>query len=186
VRGFACVVATGLLLTAAVARADVGESPRRDVYVPAVTETSGLALGVSLPTGAGLIGVRADYLFQWPRTLFRLGVHAGVGALLCQEPECHASYLFGVLGSWGHQHRLFLELNGGTFGGVSLQLHGTNIASRALWGAAAELGYEHMLSTGLFIRFAAGLAYLFEPAIEPVSDRLGLALTLLHVGYKLW
>lgn len=151
-----------------------------------VSLTSGLALGVSFPTGGGLVGIRADYLFQLPNTLFRLGVHAAVGALLCPEPDCHASYTFGVLGSLGHQHRLFLEAKTGTLGGVTLSLHGQDVASRAVWGVGAIVGYEYMSDSGFFLRFGFGFSVLVEPAIELLSDRIGPALTLLHLGWKLW
>jgi hypothetical protein len=181
-------------LSAAAANADTSPAAPASVPMPArsgelvrdVTETSGLAIGVSFPTGAGLIGVRADYLFQLPRTLFRFGVHAGVGAFLCVDPDCHPSYSFGALGSWGHHHRLFLEVLTGTLGGATLQLHGQNVASRALWGVGSEIGYEYMGEGGFFIRFGAGIAMLVEPAILPLSERIGPALTLLHVGCKLW
>jgi hypothetical protein len=155
--------------------------PERDVSL-----TSGLALGISLPTGAGLVGIRADYLFQLPDTWWRLGVHAAAGALLCPEPDCHASYTFGLLGSYGHQHRIFLEAKTGTLGGVTLSLHGQDVASRAAWGVGAIVGYEYMGPAGFFLRFGVGFSVLVEPAIELLSDRVGPALTLLHLGWKLW
>lgn len=157
--------------------------PIRDVSL-----TSGLAIGVSFPTGAGLIGVRADYLFQLPHTWFRLGVHAGAGAWLCPDSasECHASVSFGALGAWGHHHRLVLEARTGTLGGVSLTLHGQVAASRAVWGVGAEIGYEYMADTGFFLRCGVGIAVLVDATIEPLSERLGPSLTLLHVGYKAW
>jgi hypothetical protein len=178
-----------LQLLAAAAQADASASApaaRSTEPVHAVTETSGLAIGISIPTGAGLIGLRADYLFQLPRTLFRLGVHAAVGAYLCPEPECHPSYSFGALGSWGHRHRVILEVLTGTLGGVTLYLHGQSVASRAAWGVGSQVGYEYMAESGFFIRFGAGIALLVDASILPASERIGLLLTLVHVGSKLW
>jgi hypothetical protein len=186
----AAVVRTFVALQLLAAGAQADASPSAPARSPEpkheVTETSGLAIGVSIPTGAGLIGVRADYLFQLPRTLFRLGVHAGVGAYLCPDPECHPSYSFGALGSWGHRHRVFLEVLTGTLGGVSLNLHWQSVASRALWGVGSEIGYEYMGESGFFIRFGAGIGLLVEATIVPLSGRIGPVLTLLHVGCKLW
>ena len=173
-----------LPLWAAGVRADTEPVPAPRLP-PEVTETSGLALGVQLPTGAGLVGLRADYLFQIPRTFLRFGVSAGVGALLCIH-GCHASVLFGGLVSWGHRHRIFLELATGTFEGMSVTVHGEHAGSRPLWGIASQVGYEYMSESGFFTSLGAGIAFLFEPAIYSVSERLGPAITLLHVGYKLW
>jgi hypothetical protein len=115
-----------------------------------------------------------------------LGVHAGLGAYLCPDPDCHPSATFGALGSWGHHHRVFLEARTGTLGGVSLRLHGLAVASRAVWGIGSELGYEYMAESGFFVRFAVGVALLLDVSIEPLSERVGPSLTLLHVGYKAW
>jgi hypothetical protein len=180
----ACVVAFALPLWAAQVRAENGPVPAPHLP-PQVTETSGLALGVQLPTGAGLVGVRADYLFQVPRSFLRFGVSAGVGALLCID-GCHASALFGGIVSWGHRHRIYFEVASGTFEGISVTVHGEHAGSRALWGIASQVGYEYMSESGFFTSFGAGIALLFEPAIYSVSERLGPAITLLHVGYKLW
>jgi hypothetical protein len=191
----ALAAAFALQLVAAGARADASPSPVAQApveqqtpveHVRDVSLTSGLALGVSFPTGAGLIGLRADYLFQLPSSWFRLGVHAAVGAYLCPDPECHPSTTFGLLGSWGHHHRVFLEARTGTLGGVTLYLHGQAVASRAVWGIGSEVGYEYMAASGYFLRFGVGIALLVDAAIEPLSERIGPSLTLLHVGCKLW
>ena len=183
----AAAAAVALQLAAAGAQADA--SPTRAAPAEKVRDvslTSGLALGVSFPTGAGLIGVRADYLFQLPSSWFRLGVHAAVGAYLCPDPECHPSLTFGALGSWGHHHRVFLEARTGTLGGMTLYLHGRAVASRAVWGVGSEVGYEYMAASGYFLRFGVGITLLVDAAIEPLSERIGPSLTLLHVGCKLW
>jgi hypothetical protein len=182
----ALAAALSLQLAAAGARAQPTAASSPSQAERDVSLTSGLAVGVSFPTGAGLVGVRADYLFQLPRSWFRLGVHAGVGAYLCPEPDCHPSFSFGALGSWGHHHRLFLEARTGTLGGVSLYLHGQAVASRAVWGVGSELGYEYMADSGFFARFAVGAALLLDATIESFSERFGPSLTLLYVGYKVW
>jgi hypothetical protein len=186
--GFVLASLAASQLSAAAAQAD---APVPAPILPAeVTETSGLAIGVSFPTGAGLIGVRANYWVQVPRSFYRWGVEAGVGAYLCPasdaQAECHASAVFGALGSWGHRHRFVFEFLGGTLDGLSITLHGRTAASRTLWGLGATVGYEYMAESGFFLRFGIGIAYLFGIEIEPFSQRLDPVATLLHVGFKLW
>jgi hypothetical protein len=177
-----------LPLWAAQARADGAAAGLSKPPPPQITETSGLMLGASLPTGAGFVGVRADYLFQVPRTFFHFGIFAGVGAFLCVEGGgCHASAVFGALSSWGHRHRVFWEVATGTYGAVGVRLQYELVASRALWGIASQLGYEYWKpSTGFFARVGAGVALDLEPAIIPLSRRISPAITLVHFGYKLW
>jgi hypothetical protein len=185
----AWAIAVVLPLWAAQARAEGGDEAERATkpLPPQITETSGLALGVVLQLFPGLAGVRADYLFQVPRTFFRFAVSAGVGATFCSEQDgARASPVFGALGSWGHRHRLFFEGFGGMLWCGSLELHGQYVASRAFWGVGVQAGYEYMRPTGFFARFGVGVVLLLEPAIEPLDRRIGPMLTLLNAGYKLW
>jgi hypothetical protein len=79
-----------------------------------------------------------------------------------------------------------LELLTGTVGAVGLTLYGAQIDSRTLWGLRFMVGYEYMAFNGFFVRSGIGVTWVWEPAIIPVDKRLGLALTLVHIGKKFW
>jgi hypothetical protein len=181
-------IAVILPLWAAQVRAQGQEAERASkVPPPQITETSGLALGVVLQIFPAKAGVRADYFFQIPRTFYRFGIHAGVGATFCSdEVGSRTSAAFGAIGSYGHRHRLFVEASGGTLWCYTLELHGVPVASRALWGVAMQVGYEYARPTGFFARFGVGVVLLVEPPIESLDRRIGPMLTLLNAGYKLW
>lgn len=150
------------------------------------THTSGPALGVVAPVGAGLVGVRADYILQMPESNLRAAAHAAVGGPACVNGDCgRASTVFGLTGTWGNRNRIFIEAEVGTVGLVQLRLHDTALDSRLLWGCKAILGYEFMGYSGFFVRFGLGASWLWEPALFSFEDRIGLAATG-HIGHKLW
>jgi hypothetical protein len=149
---------------------------------PPATETSGLAVSAGVGSQYALLGVQAAYYLQVPHSLLRATPYASVGVVLC--PSCLGA-AFGVMGTWGRQHRLLLDAFYGTVGSSWFSLHGEERHYEVTWGVCFQIGYEYMTPSGLFARTAAGVTYGFGPPISPPEERFGPALTVLGVGYKL-
>lgn len=152
------------------------------------TESDGLGLSVGIGTEYGFAGAQAAYYVQLPRSLFRIVPHAGVGAD-CVEgaPHCATAWLVGAMGSWGHKHRLLVDLFGGTVTAWSIQLHGVPLDAAPVDGAGVAMGYEYMAFSGFFLRSGLGVAYMLLPPLTPADESpLILTLTLIGLGYKAW
>ncbi|HKP62699.1 MAG TPA: hypothetical protein VJV78_38450 [Polyangiales bacterium] len=150
-----------------------------------ISETSGLAIGVSAPTGAALLGVRVDYYLQLPDSLFRVGAHAAIGATVESSPV-KPTTAFGLMGSWGPQHRVFLEALVGTLEWLTISLHGRPVADSMNWGGQLLAGYEFMSLIGVYVRTGLGAMYVWEPTLRPPNSRWDVAVKLVDVGFKLW
>jgi hypothetical protein len=94
--------------------------------------------------------------------------------------------MFGVMGSWGHQHRLVLDAFYGTVGALWFSFHGEAPETQATQGAGLAVGYEYMAFSGLFLRTDVGGSYAFGPPIKAPINRFAVALTLIGIGYKFW
>jgi hypothetical protein len=162
--------------TKATLRAAPQEAGERDL-----TGTSGPALSVGLGSQYPLLGAQLAYYLQMPEVSFRLTPYAGIGTQLCSG--CLGA-AFGVMGSFGRQHRLVVDAFYGTVGSSWYSLHGEPRHELVTWGVGLAVGYEQMLRSGLFWRVEGGASYAFGPPIFPPEDRFGPALSL-GVGYKI-
>jgi hypothetical protein len=145
------------------------------------TRTSGPALSVGLGSQYPLVGAQLAYYLQIPEASFRLTPYASIGSQVCSGCVGAA---FGVMGSFGQQHRLVVDVFYGTVGSSWYSLHGELRHELVTWGAGLAVGYELMLTSGFFWRVEGGATYAFGPPIFPPKDRFGPALSL-GVGYKL-
>jgi hypothetical protein len=146
-----------------------------------LTRTSGVALSVGLGSQYPLVGAQLAYYLQIPETSFRLTPYASIGSQICSGCVGAA---FGVMGSFGQQHRLVIDAFYGTVGSSWYSLHGEPRHELVTWGVGLAVGYEQMTRGGLFWRVEGGATYAFGPPVFPPKDRFGPALSL-GVGYKL-
>lgn len=151
----------------------------------AIVETSGIAVGASVPTGIGIAGVRVDYYLQLPSSWFRVAVHAAFGLLFFQHPVGEPTTTLGLMGSWGFHHRPLLEFLVGTLRVSELHLHGVPVATRTDWGVQVLAGYEYMALSGFYLRSGIGAMYVWEPDLF-AQGPWGLAIKLIDIGVKLW
>jgi hypothetical protein len=162
------------------AKAGVAAAPQK-TGASDPTRTSGLALSVGLGSQYPLLGAQLAYYLQIPEASFRLTPYASVGSQLCSG--CLGA-AFGVMGSFGHQHRFVVDAFYGTVGSTWYSLHGEPRHELVTWGVGLAVGYEQMIRSGFFWRVEGGATYAFGPPIFPPQDRFGPALSL-GVGYKL-
>lgn len=156
-------------------------SPPQETAENDPTRTSGLALGVGLGSQYPLLGAGLAYYLQIPEASFRLTPYASIGSQVCSGCVGAA---FGVMGSFGQQHRLVVDAFYGTVGSSWYSLHGEPRHELVTWGVGLAVGYEQMIRSGFFWRVEGGATYAFGPPIFPPKDRFGPALSL-GVGYKL-
>lgn len=154
---------------------------------PRITESDGLALSAGLGTQYVLAGVQAAYYLQIPHSLYRVAPYVAVGVGACggdNGVECAIGA--GVLGSWGHRHRLVVDLAYVPLTWYRFSFHGEAAHQFAVSGPALSIGYEYMGFGGFCMRSGIGAGYLLGRPLIPDDQRLTLALTLFGLGYKFW
>ena len=142
--------------------------------------TSGPALSGGLGSQYPFIGVQVAYYLQLPEVPLRATPYASVGSAICSGCVGAA---FGVMGTWGREHRLLIDAFYGTVGSSWYSLHGEPRHESVDWGIGLSAGYEQLMQNGFFWRVAAGARYAFGPPIFPAKARIGPALSL-GIGYK--
>jgi hypothetical protein len=135
--------------------------------------TSGLALGVGVGHENALLGAHVVYYVQFPDECWRIAPHVGVGWIGATGATA------GLMGSFGRNHRLVLDLLAGPMAASG----GTGVKTKLYYGIATLLGYEYMAKFGLALRTTIGVAY--RPTLA-VSERFYLAINVLSVDYKFW
>jgi hypothetical protein len=187
-----------MALTAALACTLAGAALTADVAVPApvpaakselrVTESDGLALSAGIGVQYVLVGLQAAYYVQVPHTLYRIVPYAAFGGGWCGAAdsvlECALSA--GVMGSWGHKHRLFVDLGYGPLAAYSFSFHGEDLTQHAVSGPFAALGYEYVSFAGFVLRTELGAGYVLGAPLIRSQERTLLTLTLIGLGYKFW
>ena len=152
-----------------------------------VTESDGLAFSAGLGVQYVALGIQAAYYFQVPHTLYRVVPYAAVGAGFCGSTDGVACALVGgVMGSWGHKHRLFVDLGYGPVAQWRYSFHGETPTGHAISGPFASLGYEYMSFAGISLRSELGAGYMLGAPLVRAQDRAVLVLTLLGLGCKFW
>jgi hypothetical protein len=126
------------------------------------------------------------YYIELPRSLFRVAPYAGFGAVVGGNEASQWTAVVGLLGSWGRKHRLLVDSFYGVVGTTSLTLHGEPPDLHDEWGVGLAVGYEYMAHSGFFLRGDVGADYLMTAPIFAPKNRIGLALTLIGLGYKFW
>jgi hypothetical protein len=175
-----------LLLLAAFALAG-GRQPARADWKPEKTESHGLALSLGLGTPYGGAGGQAAYWLQLHGSLFRVAAYGGLGVAAVESPGgVVVGWALGMLGSWGHKHRVLLDLSVSTLAVQSLSLHGEALNDQAVLGPSLAVGYEYMAFWGFFFRAELGVGYMVGEPILAASERVVPVLTLLGLGYKAW
>jgi hypothetical protein len=130
-------------------------------------------LGIGAGHENAAIGAQALYYFQFPDDRWRVAPHVGVGYLGA------TGFAGGAMGSFGHRHRLVLDLVAGPMAATG----GSEVATHLYYGVAALLGYEWMAASGLALRSTIGVAY--RPTLA-ASERIYLAINVISINYKLW
>ena len=186
----ALTAALATTLGAAVLGAEVA-APAADPAVNSerrVTESDGLALSAGVGVQYVLAGLQAAYYFQLPHTLYRIVPYAALGIGWCGSPDSflECSLTAGVMGSWGHKHRLFVDLGYGPLGSYSFSFHGEEPLEQAVSGPFAALGYEYLSFAGFVFRSELGLGYMMGIPLIRSEERTALTLTLFGLGYKFW
>ena len=156
---------------------------------PHKTETSGLGLSAGIGSEYPVIGAQAAFFIQMPHSLFRVTPYASLGGDLCNpapEGDCTTGWAAGVIGSWGHQHRVLADVFLGTVGWYWFSFHGEEAHTHAAIGSGLAVGYEFMAFSGFFVRTDIGLTYAFGPPVTALKNRFAPALTLIGIGYKFW
>ena len=154
---------------------------------PRVTETDGLALTAGVGSQYVFAGFQAAYYFQLPHSLYRIAPYLAAGAGLCgRKDDVECALALGVLGSWGHKHRLFVDLAYVPLAQYSFSFHGEQMHQFAVSGPALSVGYEYMSFAGFCLRTGIGAGYLLGHSLIPDEQRLVPTLTLIGLGYKFW
>lgn len=182
-RAFArAALLSAFLVSASVARGQTTEPVHK-------TETSGLALTVGIGNQYPIFGAQVAYYVQIPHSLFRVVPYVGGGFGVCvgrdDDSSCTTGGVGGVMGSWGHKHRVVLNAAYGTVGAFAIRLHGQSLPATSFEGIGLGVGYEYMAFNGFVFRSDIGLAYAFLPPLLQ-SSPVAVTLTLIGVGYKLW
>lgn len=152
------------------------------------TETNGFALSAGLGNQYPAIGVQAAYYVQVPHSLFRVTPYLSVGAGLCafhgQQSACTSGAVAGMMGSWGHKHRVVLNASYGSVGVAAFWLHGQLSDAVSIEGIGLAVGYEYMAFSGFFYRADIGSAYAFLPPLLRNRSPIILTLTPVGLGFK--
>jgi hypothetical protein len=154
-----------------------------------ITESDGPAFSFGLGMQYALIGVQGAYYYQLESTLYRVAGYVSLGilpAVADDRDDLNLGYTFGLMGSWGHKHRVLLDLSFGTIGKQWLRLHGEFVGSRVALAPGLGVGYEYMTFEGFFLRVAVGIAYTINIPIYAASDRLNFTITPIGLGLKVW
>jgi hypothetical protein len=113
--------------------------------------------------------------------------YVALGAGMCgpeDGPEC--TLAFGVLGSWGHKFRLFVDLAYVPLARYSFTFHGEARHGFVMAGPLLSVGYEYMSFSGFCLRTGVGIGYLLGRPLIPAEQRPTLDMTLIGLGYKFW
>lgn len=152
------------------------------------TETNGLGLSAGLGSQYPAVGVQVSYYLQVPHSLFRVAPYLSVGGGLCArsgaQDACATGTVVGVMGSWGHKHRVVLNASYGTVGAAAFWLHGQLSDAISIKGIGLAVGYEYMAFSGFFYRADIGSAYAFLPPLLRNQSPVILTLTPVGLGYK--
>jgi hypothetical protein len=148
------------------------------------SRTSGFALGTAVGSDNVFLGAHALYYLQVPDSRFRVAFRVGGGVFSNQVKTAGAA--FGVMGVFGRNHRMVVDLHTAPMGYQRLVLHGAELDVHPLYGIGLSLGYEWMASYGLFLRANIGPAYVFLPPIYRARDGITVTGNIVSAGYKLW
>ncbi len=149
-----------------------------------VHETDGLAVGGGVAFTHGGVGASAGYYFQWPRERLSLRPYASAGWLFFTG--FNAGYAGGVVGTFGREHRLVVDLHGGTFATRTLALYGVRLDEAPVYGVGLGVGWEWLTASGFFLRASVGPAYTFLPPIYQASEGWSVTVNPVEIGVKLW
>jgi hypothetical protein len=147
---------------------------------PARSLSTGVASSVGIGAGyGGLVGLQLAVPFALTSTAFQVGPYSALGVVPgVDEVDSSMGVSIGALGFWGERHRGFAMLDVGPLARAGLQLHGTVVAARTLYGPAALAGYEFMSHGGFLVRVGLGGAMIWTRGLSAVQLTLG-------VGWKL-
>jgi hypothetical protein len=177
-----------LVLVAPVVRAELVPPPAKPDK--ARTHGPGISVGIGSPYVG--IGVQVAYYLELPRSRFRVAPYAAAGSVLWSfgpvypDDGWHTGATAGLLASWGHRHRITVDLYYGAVGTTSLSLHGEAPDTELEWGPGAAVGYEYLARSGFFLRTSFGLHYVVTAPILALEDRIAFGGTFVGLGYKLW
>ena len=146
-------------------------------------ETRGLSAGLGLGTDYGGCGLQLRYDFPL-RPWLQVAPFVGAGWLPTTWGSALATGAAGVGIGLGHRHRLTITLAVAPIIEEPLDLHGTVVDGRAVYGPGALLGYEHITDSGFFQRI--GLGYGFPLWGRADSYAAGTLLVTFGAGIRLW
>ena len=176
----------GSVLIALCMQASVARAAPQDLHI---TESDGPAFSFGLGMEYALIGVQGAYYYQLESTLYRVAGYVSLGLVPAVEDDRDSpnlGFMFGLIGSWGHKHRVLLDLSFGSIGKHWLRLHGEFVGSRVAVAPGVAIGYEYMTYEGFFLRALIGVAYTLNIPIYSASDRFNFTITPIGLGLKVW
>lgn len=158
-------------------------SPAIVAAQPTTREKSGLSGGFGLGGEYAGLGVQIRYdvpLLPWLQVAPFLGAgwsSAGGGS----NPFAGAA---GLATGLGYRNRLAITLGVGPIFAEPLDLHGTVVDTKVVYGPSVLLGYERMIDTGFFQRIAIGYGWGLWGKTNAYSSG-DIAFTL-GTGMRLW
>jgi hypothetical protein len=149
-----------------------------EAAAPPRRETHGLALSLGFGTTYSGLGLQARYdLPIWRSLVVAPFVAGGANGVL---PGA-----YGVTTLWGGRHRAVLDLGVAPLLEARLNLHGTLVTTRTIYGPVAGAGYEHMSDGGWLQRVTVSYGYGLWGSPVPFDGR-GAADVSFAVGRRLW
>lgn len=148
--------------------AAAGETAARDAPVRAPGAHTGPAFALGIGHGFGTFGLQASV----PITLsekWALGPFAGAGVFPpLGESEGHFAFAAGVLAYRGVRHRLLMEASFAAVGARTLELHGSIVATKPVYGPGVIVGYEFVAQSGFLVRSGVGAGLALDAQIQVV------------------
>jgi hypothetical protein len=140
---------------------------------------------VALGYGAAFAGagVQVAYAFPLPPEA-RLDPRLGLG--LFDDADMLLGASAGLTLGFGRQHRGLLDLGYGPVLTQRLDLHGTRLDARALYGVQLSAGYGLCLPGGFSLQVLAGTVRPLDRRAESAERLFSRATVTLGVGWKAW
>ncbi len=149
-------------------------------------DTSGLALLGGLGTQYGSAGFTAEYYLPigpWP---LHVAPFASLGRWVIAGTNGAFAPAGGVALAFGHRHRIYADVSFGPMRSQTLQLHGTVVDARLLYGLETGIGWEYMAASGFTLRILPlGLAVGLDPRL-PAGGHTAYYAPAAAIGWKLW
>jgi hypothetical protein len=149
--------------------------------------SSGLALGAVLGGDAPMFGGELLYYWQLGDPRLRVAFHVGAGGAPRLIWKDAWSVVGGAFFAYGKRNRLVVGASAGTQSWENFSLHDTLLASRPVYGASLDVGFEWVSSLGLFLRSTIGPSLMVRRDTPLAPSKVypwfsgGLV-----IGYKLW